>query len=143
MTSAGPLAGFPSAGPAVPVGAHALLAEIATLLQRLAETGEGGAIDLRSLPLGPTDYLGLREALGEGEVVVRLDLAGRSTVRETAVAGVWWVEHRDGDGRLLAELVEVTPVPAIVAAQPADIECALAGLRRRVARESEREESAQ
>lgn len=120
---------FPAADPALPAGTRPLLTEIAQLLQRLLSDGTPGAIDLSSLPLGPVDRLGLREALGEGEVDVRLDLAGGSRVRETALAGVWWVEHRDADGQLLAQLIEVARVPEIVSAQPADLEQALARLR--------------
>ena len=28
------------------------------------------------------------------------------------MSGVWWVEHRDAQGELMAELLEVTQVPA-------------------------------
>ena len=120
---------FPAADPPLPPGTRALLAEIAQLLRRLVEQGEPGAIDLGGLPLGPVDHLALREALGEGEVDIRLDAAGGSRIRETGVPGVWWVQHRDAEGALLVELIEVARVPAIVSAQPADMEQALARLR--------------
>ncbi len=42
-----------------------LLHEIAALAQALADTGEEGSIDLRSLPLAPGDYEQLRSLLGE------------------------------------------------------------------------------
>ncbi len=120
---------LPAADPPLSAGTRTLLTEIAQLLQRLLSEGAPGAVDLGSLPLGPVDRLGLREALGEGEVDIRLELAGGSRVRETAIAGVWWVEHRDADGQLLTELIEVARVPEIVTAQPADMEQALARLR--------------
>ena len=133
---------FPTADPAVPAGTRALLAEIAQLLGRLVQQGEPGAIDLGSLPLGPVDYLSLREALGEGEVDIRLDTAGRSRIRETGIAGVWWVEHRDADGQLLVELIEVARVPEIVGAPPADMEQALARLQAAAVGPPEAEEDA-
>ena len=120
---------FPGADPALSAGTRSLLTEIVALLARLRSEGSPGAIDLGSLPLGPVDRLGLREALGEGEVDIRLDLAGASRVRETAMAGVWWVEHRDADGQLLTQMIEVARVPQIVTAQPADMDQALVRLR--------------
>jgi len=33
---------------------------------------------------------------------------------ETKVPGVWWVEHRDRHGELMAELIEVTRMPQIL-----------------------------
>jgi len=42
------------------------------------------------------------------------------------VPGVWWVEHRDSHGELIAELIEVTRVPQILASATDEI---LAGAR--------------
>jgi len=95
-------------------GVTALLIEIATHLDRLADGGEPTAIDLRSLPMSPTDLEQLREALGRGEVVITLQIDGESTIWETAVQGVWWTEHRDRDGELLAAFIEVARVPGIL-----------------------------
>ncbi len=95
-------------------GIGAILAEIAELLERLARTGEPGAIDLRSLPLSSADRAQLLQALGMGEVDARMQANGESRIRETAVHGVWWTEHRDSDGALLATLIEVARVPDIL-----------------------------
>ena len=95
-------------------GIGAILAEIAELLERLARTGEPGAIDLRSLPLSPADRAQLLQALGTGEVDARMQANGESRIRETAVHGVWWTEHRDSSGELLATLIEVARVPDIL-----------------------------
>ncbi len=92
----------------------AIAAEIASLVDRLATEGEAGAIDLRSLPMTAADRARLREFLGAGEVQITIDADGLSTVWETATAGVWWAEHRNSQGQLIAELVEVCRVPDIL-----------------------------
>lgn len=114
-------------------GAVALLNEIAALLERFAATGEAAAIDLRSLPMGPLDRAQLEAALGQGEVQATIEADGRSQVRETGVAGVWWLEHRDPRGEVVAELIEVTSVPEILGAAADDIGRAAHILRARVA----------
>lgn len=105
--------------------APAILREAASLLERLADEGESGAIDLSSLPLTPADRLWLRERLGQGEVSIHLAAGGDSDILETAVPGLWWVEHRDEQGRVLSEFIEVTRVPALVAVPADDLESGL------------------
>ncbi len=102
--------------------AEAVLSEIADLLARLLETGEEGSIDLRSLPLSPADRDWLDGKLGRGEVEIALEAGGRSTLYETAYAGVWKVTHRDTEERVVSEFIEVSHVPAIVKPAGADIE---------------------
>ena len=94
--------------------APALLHEIAALLAALVQEGRSGAIDLRGIPLTPADRTYLSERLGEGEVRAQVSALGPSEVRETAYRGVWWVTHRNAEGELCAELIEVTPMPAIL-----------------------------
>jgi hypothetical protein len=95
-------------------GVTAILIEIATLLDRLAEGGEPGAIDLRSLPINATDRERLLAALGPGEVQITLQADGESTIYETAVHGVWRNEHRDRAGEMIASFIEVARVPSIL-----------------------------
>lgn len=95
-------------------GVAAILTEIATLLDRVAATGEAAAIDLRSLPMSPADRTQLLEALGPGEVEVVLKADGDSSIRETGVQGVWWTEHRDRNGAVIAAFIEVARVPEIL-----------------------------
>lgn len=114
-------------------GVTALLTELATLLERFAEDEESAAIDLLSLPMGPQDRALLQRALGEGEVRATIDAEGVSTIRETHIGGVWWVEHRDRDGELIAELLEVTRVPAILASAPDEIAAGGRALRQQIA----------
>lgn len=101
--------------------AQALLGEIAALLQRLLATGEGGAIDLASLPFSPADRAWLEKQLGRGEVEIHLQAAGLSTFHETAFPGVWWVSHHNEAGVRVGELIEVAHIPELVIAHPDDV----------------------
>lgn len=114
--------------------AAALLQEISTLLSRLLENGETGSLDLKSLPLTATDRFWLSEQLGEGEVEITLEVAGPSTIRETALPGVWWITHRGQGGKVLSEFIEVTRMPDIVLPAVEDIRD---GLKRLCGRISE------
>lgn len=109
--------------------AYSVLAEIGRLLETLAETGQAGAIDLRSLPLTEADRTQLHELLGPGEVSADLEVGGRSTARETAFAGVWWVTHRGAGDKVASEEIAVCPVPSILVSHPADIAAAARRMR--------------
>lgn len=95
-------------------GVAAILTEIAALLEQVAASGEPAAIDLRSLPMSPADREGLAEALGRGEVEIILDAHGESRIRETGVQGVWWTEHRNPEGEIIAACIEIAHVPEIL-----------------------------
>lgn len=97
-----------------------LLREIRDLLQRLIDTGEGGAIDLHAMPLSAADLHWLAGQLGEGEVKVSLNSGGVSSITETQAPGVWWVTHRNERDKVVSEFIEVCWVPELVAAQPED-----------------------
>lgn len=106
----------------------ALLRETVELMQRLARYDESGAIDLRSLPFGPGERQRLREVLGTGEVEIILNVDGKSRLWETAFPGVWWVEHRNSAGELVAELLEVTLIPEIAVTAGEEVGAAAARL---------------
>jgi hydrogenase-1 operon protein HyaF len=114
-------------------GVNAILHEIVRLLERLATFEEPAAIDLRSLPMSPQDRTELQRALGEGEVLATLNAEGTSKIHETRVPGVWWVEHRDQAGELIAELIEVTRVPEILASAADEIAAGARALREQIA----------
>ncbi len=116
----------------VGAGVTALLSELASLLERLAAGAEPAAIDLRSLPMNGHDLAELRAALGEGEVNATVDAQGISHIRETQVAGVWWVEHRDILGQVIAQSLEVTPIPHILMSAADEIAAAARALRARI-----------
>jgi hydrogenase-1 operon protein HyaF len=113
--------------------APALLREIEALLTELVASGRSGRIDLRSLPLFPGDDARLAALLGDGEVDAALQVTGNTRVRETGVAGVWWVTHANVDGETVAEFIEVTLVPEILKTHPEDARAGLARLRERLA----------
>lgn len=98
-----------------------LLAEIRHALERLIDTGEPTAIDLRSIPLAPTEEAEIVEALGEGEVRAELHVLGPSEIRETAIGGVWLVTHRNASGEIAGKFIEVTRMPQILESQEADM----------------------
>lgn len=117
-------------------GVLALLQEIVVLLERLNESGQPGAIDLRSMPMIPGDRRRLQAALGDGEVDATVDCGGTTRVRETDVTGVWWVEHRGEDERIIAEMIEVAEVPELLRAHRDDIAKGAERLRERLTAES-------
>jgi hypothetical protein len=96
-------------------GVAAILSELATLLERLVRGEPSRSIDLRSLPMSPQDRAELQRVLGEGEVQATIDARGLSKIRETRISGVWWVEHFDERGELIAELIAVSRIPEILA----------------------------
>ncbi len=104
--------------------AQSLLRELAVALSTLAASGAEAAIDLRSLPMTTADRDELEAALGRGEVGVTLAAAGASEIWETRFAGIWWVRHFGGDGRVASEVIEVTHLPDMLAAHPDDIKAA-------------------
>ena len=104
--------------------ARSILAEVARMLEALAKNGTTSSIDLRSLPLTDADRQQLEDLLGRGEVSVELELAGRSSIWETAYAGAWWIRHRGAGDRVSSEEIMVCPIPEILIAHATDIESA-------------------
>jgi hydrogenase-1 operon protein HyaF len=113
-------------------GVAAILSELVTLLERLVTGEASSVIDLRSLPMSPQDRIELQRALGEGEVQATVNAEGLSKIRETSVAGLWWVEHFDRHGELVAEMIEVTLVPQILASASDEIAAGAHALRTRI-----------
>jgi hydrogenase-1 operon protein HyaF len=99
----------------------AIANEIVRHLQVLRDSGAGASIDLRSLPLGPGDYQALKALLGEGEVSARIEALGPSEIRETAIPGVWWLVHRNASDEVMADLIEISPCPAILRTQDEEL----------------------
>lgn len=112
--------------------AAAVLREIASLLEQLAQTGEGGCIDLASLPFTSADRTWLRDKLGKGEVEVSISAGGPSTIVETGTPGVWWITHRNEQNAKSGEFIEVTLVPELVATHPADVLSGLESLNKKI-----------
>lgn len=114
-------------------GVQALLHEILVLLERLCDAGEAGAIDLGGMPMVPGDRERLAEVLGEGEVEAVVNVGGMTRIRETGIAGVWWVEHRGADDEAVTEMIEVAQVPALLLSHRDDVAGSAEGLRQRLA----------
>jgi len=112
--------------------ARSILAEVARMLDALAADGTTGSIDLRSLPLTEADRQQLEEMMGRGEVVAELELAGRSSVWETAYAGAWWVRHRGAGDKISSEEITVCPIPNILVTHPADIKAAALRIKQEI-----------
>jgi len=110
-----------------------ILHEIRHGLARLAETGERTLIDLNAMPFGPGGEARLLDLLGEGEVQADIDALGRSRVWETAVHGVWVIDHRNLEEQRLALHIEIARIPDILLTHPQDIEEAIGALDARIA----------
>ncbi len=110
-------------------GIRPILREIETLLAAFVKTGQGGSIDLHSLPLAPADFEALDAALGEGEVQATIRALGETRVRETAIHGVWRVTHCNAGGDAVVDLIEVCDAPDILKTHAADAHAGLAMLR--------------
>ncbi|HEX6829447.1 MAG TPA: hydrogenase expression/formation C-terminal domain-containing protein [Burkholderiales bacterium] len=108
----------PAQGPSASV--LAILHEIDSHLERLHTDATDAVIDLRWLSRLPGDIDALREVLGKGEVRAEVGALGATVVRETAIPCVWWITHRDANEQLIGEFIEVTGIPAILAADPGD-----------------------
>ena len=117
-----------SGGDQLTGNATAVLNEVATMLIALAEHGEPGIVDLGGLPMSKADKTWLTEKLGQGEIVISLDIGGPSQIRETAFHGVWWLVHHNDKGVLTGEYIEVTRVPELVSAHIDDIRRAAVNL---------------
>ncbi|MDJ0957211.1 MAG: hydrogenase expression/formation C-terminal domain-containing protein [Arenicellales bacterium] len=98
-----------------------VLNEILHALNELLTHDRQTVIDIKSLPFGPVDEERLSIALGQGEVAATIHTLGESRVTETAYAGIWWVEHRNEQGAVIAKFIEVTYMPDILKAQHEDV----------------------
>jgi hydrogenase-1 operon protein HyaF len=114
-------------------GSNAILIELSSLLEGLVRSNTPGAIDLHSMPMTARDRTRLQDKLGRGEVRAFLDAEGVSEVQETAIPGIWWIQHRDKAGELIAELIEVTTIPAILARASDEIADGIGMLQERIA----------
>lgn len=108
---------------------RAILSEIATHLEKLAQDGTTGSIDLNSLPFAPGEYDQLRLLLGEGEVKAHIEALGPSDFVETRYPGVWWVTHYNVEGDIVADSIEITTIPELLKSQPEDISMGLELIR--------------
>ena len=113
--------------------ALAILYEVRHALERLIDTGEATRIDLSAIPFGAADEAGLTALLGTGEVHATIEALGPTSVRETAIPGVWLVDHRNTAGERLTLHLEITCIPGILRTQCRELDTAVAALDARLA----------
>lgn len=113
--------------------ADPVLREIRHALLQLLEHGTENTIDLGAIPFAGGDERILNEVLGDGEVRATLSTMGESLVQETAIPGVWRVDHFDEKGETQSRFIEVTFMPEILKTQRQDAELGLQVLSERLA----------
>lgn len=116
-----------------------ILHEIRHGLERLAQSGEKTLIDLQAIPFGPGDEQRLLALLGQGEVQASLQALGTTRVWESAVPGVWLVDHHSVDDERIALHIEICTIPDILRTQAQDVQDAVAALDARLAADAEGE----
>jgi hydrogenase-1 operon protein HyaF len=107
-----------------------LLKQLEQALADLSERGQAGVIDLGAMPFSTQDEEDLRALLGRGEVTATLAAFGPTVVEETAIPGIWLVEHKDVEERRLTLHIEITRIPEILVVPAEDLAEGLAALRR-------------
>lgn len=108
-----------------------LLRQVQQALHELCENGTETIIDLSAMPFSSHDEADLREQLGTGEVSATVDALGPSLVQETALPGVWLVEHKDANERRLTLHLTIANVPQILVTPLQDIVDGLEALNAR------------
>lgn len=121
------------AGGPLRTGIHfSLLHEIAERLDHFVKTGEPYKIDLKSMPLTPTDLEDMDKILGIGEVRADLAVIGKSEAWETSFAGVWRVRHFGTGESPVANEIVIAQVPDIIPSQPDDVAEAAGKIRKAI-----------
>lgn len=113
-------------------GVKAIGFEILSYLEKLQSSGEVAAIDMKSLPMAPEEYQGLMDMLGQGELDLTIEINGPTRLRETAYAGVWWVQHKDMHDQIMSEYIEINHVPEFLRAQDDQVTAAIKELGERL-----------
>lgn len=109
-----------------------ILHEIKHALARLLETGETTTIDLRSIPMAPGEEAKIEAMLGEGEISVKLNALGPSSLIETNIKGVWLIVHYNNEDEVLGKFIEITYVPSLITSPQEDVENSLAELNEKL-----------
>lgn len=98
-----------------------ILHEIRHGLERLVSTGEPSLIDLRAIPFGPGDEARLLALLGRGEVEAVVNALGETRIQETAIPGVWLIDHYNAQEERIALHLEIDRIPGILLTQAEDL----------------------
>ena len=120
-----------------------LLREIEQALRELIDDARETVIDLAAMPFSAQDEQDLKSYLGSGEVIATMNAFGPTSIEETGVSGVWWVEHKNAEGKRLTLHLEITRIPAIMMTPADDLNEALARLRSSLSSSDEGSDSLQ
>ena len=112
--------------------ADPILREIRHALGQLLQDGTETTIDLGAIPFAGGDERIFDDVLGEGEVRATLNVLGNSVIQETAIPGVWRIDHYNETGETQSRFIEVTLMPNILKTQKEDAELGLASLTARL-----------
>ncbi len=114
--------------------ASALLRQLPELMRELLRSDQPSMIDLRAIPLSSWDHERLHEVLGEGGVsaAVALDEGVTIEVSQSAIPGIWWLEHLDEEGNLIGQYIEVSYCPEALITAVEDVDDGLELLRARL-----------
>jgi len=99
--------------------ADAVCAQLRELLARMQAQGfsRSEAVRLDLAGLDPVLLRAVSDALGEGEVAVRMrEGDGETLIQESAFAGVWRVLRHDAEGTCVEDVIEVCAIPPRVIA---------------------------
>lgn len=120
---------------------RALLRELQSKLDALANEGREDHIDLRRLPLPPGVLDALKAWLGHGETQASIRSLAISDIQETGLAGVWWVRHAKLGGDVMDEHLEITHCPVLLKSSDEEVSRAAEALRSGIATIDRRSES--
>ncbi|WP_295580219.1 hydrogenase expression/formation C-terminal domain-containing protein [uncultured Lamprocystis sp.] len=115
----------------------AILNNIANTLAQFLTSKVATAIDLRAVPhMDAATYQSLKDALSVGEVSAKVETDVTIEIRETQYSGIWWVTHRNEQGSIVTELIEITDLPDILKSHVIDMRAGLQRLRQALAEPS-------
>lgn len=110
-----------------------VLNEIALALRELCETGESRTLFLSQFPMSEEDAVWLQQRLGKGSLTIQMNGASPTVWRESQIAGVWWGEYYESDGKkIMLRTIEITPMPQLAFTPAEDIRAGLEELRERL-----------
>ncbi len=114
--------------------ASALLHQLPELLRELLSSDQPSMLDLRAIPLSSWDHERLHEVLGEGGVsaAVASEEGVTIEVMQSAIPGIWWLDHLDEEGNLIGQYIEVSYCPEALITAVEDVADGLGLLRARL-----------
>ncbi len=104
------------------MNAPAILNEVLHALKNFYEKEEEHIIYVNKVPITEEDRIAILDALGEGQVRIRLESKTQPAEwRETGIYGVWIGVFFDRDGKPILETIEITSFPRLASSQKEDI----------------------